>query len=178
MSNPDTYQAIGFLTGIVTDQHGRDVHEYMGFSPEKWEECHDHIQWAFPSNIPSAFNMNAPVVDFDDMNDALAKLEPQDRDFFFWNVETLLDMYVNSIRNRSSEVFGQAWDHNFQRITRIINFIVNVPVPDDVTSVHWLRSSRRIFVKRVFTELATYGFDNGHLAAAGVYWAKALAKEL
>ena len=66
MTNPNTFAALAFLSGGSPDREGRYIDEYLTFSPERWEECHNHIQWAFPSSVPSLFNPNAPVIDFNE----------------------------------------------------------------------------------------------------------------
>lgn len=66
MENPNTFAALAFLSGSSPDREGRYVTEYLTFTPERWEECHNHIQWAFPSSVPSMFNPNAPIIDFNE----------------------------------------------------------------------------------------------------------------
>lgn len=58
---------VEFLMGQRPDQSGRFVREYLEWPGEKWEECHDHMQWAFPTQTRSAFNLNATTLP-DDFN--------------------------------------------------------------------------------------------------------------
>lgn len=53
---------LDFLKGTGPDAKGRYFRDYILFSPEKWEDCHDHMQWAFPTSTASAYNPNAPLV--------------------------------------------------------------------------------------------------------------------
>lgn len=124
-----TDDAVAFLNGTAPDAIGRTVHDYMQFSTEKWEECHNHIQWAFPSHIPSNFNPNAPVVDMRKLCEGLT-------DTGLSNLMELVARYLGTI----GFVFnGDKWvidpqsdrltvwltprNHNFQRITRLLNLL-------------------------------------------------------
>lgn len=56
---------VEFLCGRAPDFKGRWVSEYATWDNDKWEECHDHMQWAFPTRTASAYNPNAPLVPAD-----------------------------------------------------------------------------------------------------------------
>jgi hypothetical protein len=124
--------AIAFLKAQGCDQSGRMVADYLNFTPERWEECHDHMQWAFPTRTKSAFNPNAPVI-------------PED---FAFNGDSevvktltlLLVQYLSSLGIGCSHdpvmgytfTYSAAWergerpywahsrDHNMLRITRVL----------------------------------------------------------
>lgn len=65
--------AVDFLTGKRATPSGLTVeHIIKRFKPDDWENCHDHIQWCFPTDIGSAFNANAPVLNVKDMYDAIS----------------------------------------------------------------------------------------------------------
>lgn len=124
-----TEDAIAFLNGTGTDAKGRTVEEYLAFTNEKWEECHDHIQWAFPSHIPSNFNPNAPIVDMEEFAELIADDEDASG-----NVWQLMEAYLTSLG--FSQVRGQWYapspedaywltphNHNYQRISRMLNLM-------------------------------------------------------
>ena len=51
-----------FLRGEVPDLKGRMFIEILNFSDEELEIEHDYIQWIFPSDVPSKYNPNAPIL--------------------------------------------------------------------------------------------------------------------
>jgi hypothetical protein len=53
---------LDFLGGRRPTNNGDYVDEIIGWSDAKWEECHDHIQWCFPTKEPSKFNLKAPLL--------------------------------------------------------------------------------------------------------------------
>lgn len=127
--------ALLFLQGEMTDAKGRMIDDYLNFSADKWEECHDHIQWAFPSNISSAFNPNAPIVG--DMVKFGQKVYNDTQALS--NLTKLTFEYLRSIGfvgntlAESDTKFVFDWDsplgknlitynnHNYRRISRLLN---------------------------------------------------------
>lgn len=116
------------------DSEGRYVSEYTQFTPDKWEECHNHIQWAFPSNIPSIFNTNAPVIDWAEFKRLLGPYDAPVYRSVLVNLRTLFYNYFGSIglaMNADDDVVVSqehpeqlGWlnnpnDHNHRRITRV-----------------------------------------------------------
>lgn len=133
--NPNTLSAIAFLTGSSMDSEGRYINEYAQFTPDKWEECHNHIQWAFPSSIPSIFNPNAPVIDWDELKRILGDYDAPVYPSALHNLQTMYYNYFGSIGMTydadDNVVISQdhpqqlAWledsnDHNHRRITRVM----------------------------------------------------------
>lgn len=129
---------LAFFNGTGTDAKGRTYLDYMAFSKEKWEECHDHIQWAFPTKTKSDFNPNAPLIPddvtviIDDgatdgiihlMYRYLASLEIYNHPTDGWYID------VAAYRQR-----GLFWirpgDHNMRRITRLFECLGLFGMPD------------------------------------------------
>lgn len=121
----NTQRAIDFINGNATDHVGRTVSTYVEFDADKWEECHDHIQWAFPSNIPSNFNPYAPVVDLEEFKAGLNESGWEHiRIFTIIYMDSLgIDVQRGNAYNdneliRSWSITG---NHNHRRITRLLN---------------------------------------------------------
>ncbi len=125
--NVATQAAIDFLSGKGTDHVGRTVDDYLKFTGSEWEDCHDHIQWAFPSHISSEYNPYAPVVDMV----ALCSSSANYRNTLY----RLMDSYMNSIGFvkmdghigwtyvGSDNNWITPYNHNFLRITRFLNLL-------------------------------------------------------
>jgi Opioid growth factor receptor (OGFr) conserved region. len=135
--------SIAFLRGEAPDQSGRMIADYLGFTDDKWEECHDHMQWAFPTRTVSRFNPMAPVIpaDFKFGGDPIV----------LHNLETLLRLYLRSLGMsydsatntidytpqfimRSFNSLLRPGDHNHLRVSRIIECfnIFNPKVADSI----------------------------------------------
>jgi len=138
LENPGTFAALAFLSGQSPDRAGRYVMEYFTFTAEKWEDCHDHIQWAFPSNVPSMFNIHAPIIDFKEfLNCTFVDWLPvnSNTEVIYDNLGELMEQYLRSIGiglTTAGSVYVMdtdhperlAWminpnDHNHRRLTRL-----------------------------------------------------------
>lgn len=126
-----TDHALAFLEGRGEDGAGRTIDEYFTFDNDKWEECHNHVQWAFPSHIASRFNLNAPVVDMADFSLRLTAVGHA-------NLMTLVGNYLISLgfthdsggwhathdwENERAKVWMTPYNHNYQRISRLLNLL-------------------------------------------------------
>lgn len=121
---------IAFLIGEGTDQSGRVLSDYFGFDAAKWEDCHDHMQWAFPTRTKSMYNAKAPTVPDDFKFDGNAEVTA--------SISELLDRYLASlgvkrahsedgtlaflwIPSRPEEfVWVNKGNHNMLRMTRVL----------------------------------------------------------
>ena len=182
----DTTNAINFLNGVGTDANGRTVEDYTKFGMDRWEECHDHIQWAFPSHIASDFNPNAPVVD---MHELIYGLDHNGKH----NVMELYVKYLRSIGIQrtwggilSLESLENFWltphNHNFRRLTRVLNFLSYYNPDYAVELVHLLCNIVETMEsnKPVLTVgmVNYWGSPNCIDAKTVVYWVKAALGEL
>lgn len=124
-----TEDALAFLNGTGVDAAGRTVADYLQFDMDKWEECHNHVQWAFPSHIMSRFNPEAPVVD---MYELVLGLGVQG----YRNLSMLIDAYLRSLgftrymgqwkldeNSPRKDIWRTPHNHNYQRITRLLNLL-------------------------------------------------------
>jgi hypothetical protein len=53
---------IGFYNGTESDHRGRYLHEIQEWPDDQLESVHDYIQWLFPLPEPSGFNVAAPIL--------------------------------------------------------------------------------------------------------------------
>ena len=120
-----TAEALAFVNGTGVDATGRTIEDYFNFDADKWEECHNHVQWAFPSHIPSRFNPDAPVVDMADFANGLSVQGHK-------NINRLLDAYLASLgftgyrfdpSSPRNAIWLTPYNHNYQRISRILNLL-------------------------------------------------------
>ena len=126
-----TAEAVAFLNGTARDAIGRTIEDYLAFDMDKWEECRNHVQWAFPNNEASMFNPNAPVVD---MQDFANQLTWEGRD----NVLKLAHNYLASLGIGADDSLTTTYhidynsdhlaiwlthprDHNLLRLTRLLH---------------------------------------------------------
>lgn len=131
-----TTDALLFLDGKGMDGNGRYISEYFEFDRDKWEECHNHVQWAFPSHIASRFNINAPVVhDMDEF--ALAMTINASN-----NAQRLMEAYLDSLgfvmgsddhyrfdpTSERNKIWLTPFNHNYQRISRLLNFLYHTDI--------------------------------------------------
>jgi hypothetical protein len=58
---------VAFYMGVGYDGSGRHPTHYYMASRTAWGRNHDMIQWAFPLNVPSQFNPNAPLLDLEQL---------------------------------------------------------------------------------------------------------------
>lgn len=125
-----TAEAVAFLNGTAPDAIGRTIEDYLAFDADKWEECHNHVQWAFPNNERSMFNPDAPVVDMKEFAEQLSYNGTL-------NVHKLANNYLESLgivcvvntngfaidynSDRLAIWLSFPRDHNFLRLTRLLH---------------------------------------------------------
>ena len=55
-------QLVGFYRGTGPDTAGRTINEVWAFDHDQLERQHDYIQWLFPTDQPSEFTPDAPLL--------------------------------------------------------------------------------------------------------------------
>lgn len=134
MSLTNTDIAKNFLNGTGPDAKGRYIYDYLAFSLDAWEDCHDHIQWAFPSSIPSEFNADAPVVSLFHLTRSLNEHGIRNAYFLITRYLASIGIGVNYtvhdsvawllIHNQQSRMgWISPCDHNHRRLTRLLQFM-------------------------------------------------------
>lgn len=61
MSDPGR-QLLGFYSDVEPDNRGRFLRGIQNWPDHELERTHDYIQWLFPLDEPSGFNLNAPTL--------------------------------------------------------------------------------------------------------------------
>lgn len=56
-------QLVAFMRGAGTDSEDRTLDQILAFDDQLWNCCHNHMQWVFPTEEPSRFNEDAPLLD-------------------------------------------------------------------------------------------------------------------
>lgn len=124
---------LAFYRGHGADIEERTLKEIWSFSQTQMEECHDYIQWLFPSRQPSQFNPNAPLLTADLIK--AMKDDPVIRKNIMCSFVIMLGFYgfeydpldesvkvANTFAIRS-KVWLNPGNHNFLRISRILGFM-------------------------------------------------------
>jgi hypothetical protein len=121
--------AVQFYDGH-TLEGGLNYEAAMNFREGYLEGHHSYIQWLFPTNEPSMFNIDAPILD--DMQIAQFRVRTDLRYKMLMAFEKMLDFYgftylVDSFQIVPKTVINPDtahWlcygDHNYLRITRIL----------------------------------------------------------
>lgn len=102
-----------------TDHQGRTLKQIWNFSDEQLEKEHDYIQWLFPTETISKFNLNAPLLstesicEFTEYDEAIANLIVSSWIFQrFLKLDDEFPFWIKKINGRDN--------HNCLRISRAI----------------------------------------------------------
>jgi hypothetical protein len=120
-----------FYSGTEPDHRGRYLHEIQQWPDDQLEAVHDYIQWLFPLPEPSGFNLAAPVLNQESIQEFRARLELQEklrvsflRMMNFYGLETRSGEQIKVTRAANCVVKARCWlssgNHNHLRITRIL----------------------------------------------------------
>jgi hypothetical protein len=132
-----TAMLVPFYLGECADSAGRSIEDIWAWDFEDLECTHDYIQWLFPIDEQSRFNINAPVIDAEIV---LAfqrdrRLQQNLRRSFavmlrFYGLQSN-NSETNKIeieRSPDYPIRKQEWvnifDHNYLRITRILKCLI------------------------------------------------------
>ena len=74
-----TARIIRFYTGEEPDHRGRYLHEIQQWPDGQLEGVHDYIQWLFPLPESSGFNVAAPVLNRESIQDFRNRPDVQDK---------------------------------------------------------------------------------------------------
>src|ERR1700730_2574442 len=124
-------QIIEFYSGSQPDHRGRYVHEILNWPDDELEAVHDYIQWLFPLPERSGFNVAAPLLISESIQEFRTRHDLQDRlrvSFLrmvnFYGFETRFGKQITITRAPNFANKATGWlspgNHNHLRITRIL----------------------------------------------------------
>jgi hypothetical protein len=128
------------LLAFYGDEEGRNSSGYtleqvLGWDDEDWELQHDFVQWAFPTDEPSMFNSDAPVLDAATV--ARFRAYPLLRHRLRKAFDRWL-AFCGIVRTDDSLAFGDqnpdVWNrpnHNWLRVTRVLRSLNLLGLTDE-----------------------------------------------
>lgn len=141
-------QLISFYEGGGRDSEGRTIDEILAWDDEQLEYCHDYIQWLFPTDRPSAFNPDAPIVTLADREEFANRSELRGK--LKRALLRMLSFYGFACIDAAAGLRikpGSNWDarkrnwltpnnHNHLRITRMLTSLVLLGLPVYARAFH------------------------------------------
>jgi len=125
-------QIIGFYSGTEPDHRGRYVEEIQAWRDDQLETAHDYIQWLFPLSEKSGFNVAAPVLTRESIQEFRTQPDLQQklrvsflRMMTLYGFETRFGKQITVTRAPNFAAKTTGWlsqgNHNHLRITRILS---------------------------------------------------------
>ena len=122
---------IGFYSDTQPDHRGRYLHEIQDWPNDQLEAVHDYVQWLFPLPELSGFNLAAPVLDRESIQEFRARPDLQEklrvsflRMMNFYGLEAHSGERIVVTRSPNFVAKATGWlspgNHNHLRITRIL----------------------------------------------------------
>jgi len=122
---------IAFYSGTEPDNRGRYLHDIQQWADDKLEAIHDYIQWLFPLPEASGFNLAAPILNRESIQEFRARPDLQDklrasflRLISFYGLEEHKGEQITVNRAPTFAAKATVWlspgNHNHLRITRIL----------------------------------------------------------
>lgn len=106
---------ITFLRCKGFDHRGRSINQLWALPDWRLEKDHDFIQWMFPTDFPSNYMPDAPVLTTEDI--AIIKIDKTIQDNLTFSLERMIRFY------EKNDYWITEKNHNFLRITRILRFL-------------------------------------------------------
>lgn len=159
-----------FYRGERPGPRGAKIEDIWSFNPMELESRHDFIQWIFPTTEPSRFNPTAPILSADAIREFQFSRDLQTR--FSRSLQMMLAFFAIGrdehgfvpLKPSAQLHWVKPGNHNFLRMTRILESLLAVGKEDDALSL--FRCLRAIY------------FDNQGIIDRGtfVFWEEALLK--
>jgi hypothetical protein len=122
---------IGFYNGTESDHRDRYLNEIQEWPDDQLEAVHDYIQWLFPLPEPSGFNVAAPVLTRECIQEFRSRPDLQEslrvsfqRLMSFYGFEVRVGKHITVTRAPSFAAKATGWlspgNHNHLRIKRIL----------------------------------------------------------
>lgn len=168
-----------FYTGVDLDQHGRTLLYILYKDNKWWEDCHDHIQWVFPTNKPSKHNPLAPLLTPEDIAEFRSNsyIQGTARISFYRFLDFLGLRYdrSNNIVYAGPEfcsLLPEVWltpNHNHLRITRCLEFLGLVGIDTQMVAFYkFLKNLKAVFNADISDETFAY-WTTEHIIASGMF---------
>jgi len=136
---------IGFYSGTHPDNRGHYLHEIQQWPDEPLESVHEYIQWLFPLPERSGFNVSAPVLNPDTVQEFRTSpdLRGNVRASFlrmveFYGFEVRTGERVTVVRMPNFATKAGKWlspgNHNHLRITRILRCLTVLGLEAEATA--------------------------------------------
>lgn len=125
-----------FLAGIGCDNAGRKITDYLNFDTSQLEEVHDYIQWAFPTLTPSAYNPDARVLGWDDIESIHLHDSAQ------YYLERMTQKMIRFYQDYDGWLVES--DHNHLRISRILESLNLLMVDESVAPRFYVAILERV----------------------------------
>ena len=156
-----TSRIINFLRGSATDYLARKLTELQNLPDHQLERCHNVVQWMFPTDIPSKFYQDAPVLTPEDIETIQNDLVIQGA--IQLSLTRMIWFY------QANDYWLTQKNHNYLRITRILrclwlanlkhDYVSMQTVLDDIfidypdiigeeTYLYWKNANNDIFLKQ------------------------------
>lgn len=129
---------ISFYAGEGVDDRGRSFNEILKWNYDMLEFVHDFIQWLFPLDVLSAYNMNAPILTQEDVDIFRNSAELQDNvlkaltlmlEFYGFSFNAGHVVKSDRFQERASNWLNDG-NHNMLRITRILRSLSLIGLND------------------------------------------------
>lgn len=140
-------ELLAFYGDEGTNSSGYTLEQVLGWPDEDWEEQHDFIQFLFPTDEPSMFNPDAPVLDSATI--ARFRADPLLRHRLRRSFDRWLS-FCGIIRTVDGLAFDnpnpRVWDrqnHNWLRITRVLRSLNLLGLPDEAQAFFALLTTIR-----------------------------------
>jgi hypothetical protein len=149
-----------YINGLPTDEGHLLSTIVVSWENQDWEECHDFIQWLFPLPEPSAYNLDAPLLD----DEFIEKYKSST--FLKYTVGLVLEraFYFWGFPHKTKPEWFNKGDHNMLRMSRLIKFLRLIGEFQMAMAIYsWLDELDRLYPGEVpektwdFWELALYG---------------------
>jgi hypothetical protein len=127
--------------------NGYTREQILGWSDADWESEHDFIQWLFPTDVPSMFNPDAPVLD--PATVAAFRADPLRCDRLRQSFDRWL-AFCGVGRSDAGLEFARprpdVWNrqnHNWLRVTRVLRSLTVLGLTDEAVEFYLLLESVR-----------------------------------
>lgn len=121
---------VQFYRGEIPNNEGNFIDEILSWSFDRLEMDHSYIQWLFPLEEKSNFNIDAPILTTNDIKEFRKDVILQEKFLFSFHKILLFFGFVlegNNIRvqidgeyHKDAKWLFRGFNHNMLRITRVL----------------------------------------------------------